>query len=448
MHNTKMRRRYGALAIMGAMLLGACASTPGDSNGPEADGEFDWKRYDGESLSVYIPDTGQLGIIQERLSEFEELTGMSVSIESSDVTSYRQNLPVRLTGRSSDFDVMATFPEVDGPQFSANGWYTALDGYVSIDSLKSPDYDFEDFGEGVRNAMQVNDETVTVLWEMQTPLMYYRKSLLEEAGRDVPTTFDEWEAAAAAVHDPASNQYGFALRGIAYQTTTPYSAFLHGMCGSWLDEDGNAAIDSPEAVDAWETYGRWGANYGPPGIVGFDWPVPAQQFAQGNVFAFLDINLFVSDLEDPSESNVAGDVGYALVPEGDCGRAPFIGGWGYGINPNSDKDGAAWLFIQWATSAEINEDMKITGWPSPRSSAWESAEFQANDPTPEFTQVVLESTQIASAQMNPPVAPGVEAREIAGIVGNRALEGVSREELQTLATTQNADLQGLIDAGN
>lgn len=441
--NTK--RAWAAGAVLGALTLAGCAGGATGSDVPDASGEFDWKRYDGESIRVYIPDTGQVETITSRLDEFTELTGITVEIESSDVTGYRQTLPVRLTARSSEFDVMATFPEVDGPQFSKNGWYEPLDDYVANASLTSPDYDFEDFGEGVRNAMQVNDQTVTVLWEMQTPLMYYRKDLLEEAGLDVPQTFEEWEAAAATIHNPAEGVYGFALRGIAYQTTTPFSAFLHAYCGAWV-EDGKAAIDTENAVDAWETYGRWGSQYGPPGITGFDWPVPAQQFAQGNVFAFLDINLFVSDLEDPNESTVAGKVGYALVPEGECGRAPFIGGWGYAINPFSAKKGAAWTFLQWATSAEINHDMKLTGWPSPRSSAWESAEFQANDPTPEFTQVVLESTQIAWARMNPPVAPGVEAREIAGLVGNKSLEGVSRDEIQALATQQNAQLQGLIDA--
>lgn len=443
--NTK--RMWAAGAVLGALTLAGCAGGGTGSDVPDASGEFDWKRYDGESIRVYIPDTGQVETINSRLDEFTELTGITVTIESSDVTGYRQTLPVRLTARSNEFDVMATFPEVDGPQFSKNGWYEPLDDYVNNTSLTSPDYDFEDFGEGVRNAMQVNDQTVTVLWEMQTPLMYYRKDLLAEAGLDVPQTFDEWEAAAAKIHNPAENIYGFALRGIAYQTTTPFSSFLHAYCGAWV-EDGKAAIDSENAVNAWETYGRWGSQYGPPGITGFDWPVPAQQFAQGNVFAFLDINLFVSDLEDPNESTVAGNVGYALVPEGECGRAPFIGGWGYSVNPFSAKKGAAWTFMQWATSSEINHDMKLTGWPSPRSSAWESADFQANDPTPEFTQVVLESTQIAWAQMNPPVAPGVEAREIAGLVGNKTLEGVGRDEIQSLATQQNAALQALIDAMN
>lgn len=440
----KTRRVATALVAAGTVgvLAVGCAQAAGPSD--SATGDFDWKRFDGESLSVYIADTGQAEALNAKLSEFEELTGIDVEIETADVTSYRQNLPVRLTARSTDFDVMATFPEVDGPQFSANGWYVPLDDFIENESITNADYDFEDFPEGVRNAMQVDDATVTVLWEMQTDLVYFRKDLLEQAGLEVPTTFEEWEAAAAAIHDPANEIYGFALRGIPYQTTTPFSSFLYAHCGQWT-KDGTATIDTPEAIDAFETYGRWGA-YGPPGITGFDWPVPSQQFAQGKVFAFLDINLFVGTLEDPSESTVVGKVGYAPVPEGECGRAPFIGGWGYGINPFSQKADAAWYFIQWATSPEMNVELKAGGWPSPRQSAWNASEFTENDPTPEFTAVVLESTQIANARMNPPIAPGVQAREIAGLVSHTALEGISRSEIKELAAQQNAELQQLIDA--
>ncbi|MFI7025657.1 ABC transporter substrate-binding protein [Micromonospora sp. NPDC049900] len=435
-----------AIALTATLAVTACGGGGAGNQGPEYTGDtFDWKRYDGQSIKVYVADTGQVESLRAGLAEFTDLTGITVEIEGSDVTSYRQNLPVRLTSRASDFDVMATFPEVDGLQFAKNGWYTDLGPYLTNPGTTNPEYDFEDFGAGIRKAMTVEEQTVTVLWEMQTDLVYYRKDLLEKAGLEVPTTFAEWDAAAAAVHDPGNRVFGFALRGIPYQTTTPFSSFLYAHCGEWVT-DGKAAINTPEALKAYEAYGRLGTKYGPPGIAGFDWPVPSQQFAQGNVFAFLDVNLFVKDLEDPTKSRVAGNVGYTTVPRADCDAAPFIGGWGYGINPFSEKGDAAWYFIQWATSKQMNLDLKLTGWPSPRASAWESPEFKQADKTPEFTQVVLSSTQTARARMNPPVTPGVEAREIAGLVANKGLEGQTGDALKRTADQQNDKLQGLLDA--
>lgn len=436
----KFRKKHVSLT---GLLLMTCLISIGFARQGESD--FDWQRFAGESIRVFIPDNGQVQYFSSKIADFEALTGITVEIETADSTNYRSTLPVRLTTRASDFDVMATFPEVDGRQFDANGWYVDLTPYVEDARLTNPEFDYADFPAGVRRSFHVGEQLVAIPWEMQTALVYYRRDVLEDAGLKVPNTFEEWLAAAAQVHDPKSDFYGLALRGIPYQTTTPFSAFLHAYCGEWVTGDRQAAIASPEALDAWRMFGQWG-EYGPPGMVGFDWHVPSQQFAQGRVFAFLDINLFVPTLEDPEQSRVAGNIGYAPVPEGPCGRAPFVGGWGYGINPFSSKKDAAWYFIQWVTGVEINEEMKVAGHPSPRSSAWSSEAFRANDATPEFTKVVLESLEIASAVMNPPVAPGVEAREIVGQVGNAALRGISEEELRQLANQQNAELQRLIDA--
>jgi multiple sugar transport system substrate-binding protein len=404
---------------------------------------FDWKKYAGTSIRVYIADSGEAVFIRPHIEEFETQTGIKVEFETADATSYRTNLPVQLLAQSSDFDVMATFPSVDMLQFSANGWYESMDKYIADKDLTSPDYDFSDFPEGVQNANKLNGETISIPWEVQTDLVYYRKDLLEQANLEVPTTFDEWVEAFQIIHNPPE-VFGVALRGTAYQMTTPFSSFLYGNCGTWT-ANGQANINSSEALEAFEMYGKW-TNFGPPGIINFDWQVPAQQFSQGLVFAFLDINLFVPTLEDPAQSRVAGNVGYAPVPEGPCGRSPFIGGWGYTINPFSSQKEAAWYFIQWFTSKSMNLNMKMEGWPSPRASAWSSEEFKQVDPNPEFTEVVLESLAIANAEMNPPVAPGREAREVVGIIGTSVIQGVTGDALKAVADAQNIELQRLIDA--
>src|SRR5690606_15548960 len=59
--NTK--RMWAAGAVLGALTLAGCAGGGTGSDVPDASGEFDWKRYDGESIRVYIPDTGQVETI-------------------------------------------------------------------------------------------------------------------------------------------------------------------------------------------------------------------------------------------------------------------------------------------------------------------------------------------------------------------------------------------------
>jgi multiple sugar transport system substrate-binding protein len=416
------------------------------ATGGSAGAGLDWKKFAGQSIRVFVPDVGQAKYVKPKVSEFEQLTGIKVTYETADVTSYRRMLPVQMTAQSSDYDVTASFNEVDGLQFSSNGWYEPMEKYIQDPNLTSPGWDFSDFPPGVQQAMKVGGKLVSINWEAQTDLLYYRKDLFEQKGLKAPQTFDEWASAAKALNNTSQNLYGVGLRGAGYQMTTPFSAFLYAYGGSWLGKNGKPAINSKEAVNALEMYGKLGHQYGPPGIVSFDWQVPAQQFAQGNVATFLDINLFVPTLESPEKSKVAGKVGFAMVPGGPAGRGPFLAGWAYSISPFSKHKEAAWYFIQWATSKDMNLAAKLDGWPSPRTSAWESPKFKETDKTPEFTQVVLRSYKEAVAQMNPPLSPGVQAREIVGVVGTLALQGGSREQLQKAADEANDKLQKLQDA--
>jgi multiple sugar transport system substrate-binding protein len=79
--------------------------------------------------------------------------------------------------------------------------------------------------------------------------MYYRKDWFEEAGIDIPTTFEEFREAAIALTDPEKGRYGFGLRGGGGG-----QGFIVDMLESFgspiVDEDGNPAIDRDLAIEA------------------------------------------------------------------------------------------------------------------------------------------------------------------------------------------------------
>ena len=76
-------KRLAALAGAIALATTACSSPATPTSGSDVTGEFDWKRFDQETLSVYIADTGQAELLQQKLPEFEELTGIDVTIETA-----------------------------------------------------------------------------------------------------------------------------------------------------------------------------------------------------------------------------------------------------------------------------------------------------------------------------------------------------------------------------
>lgn len=405
---------------------------------------FDWQKFAGDTIKVFAKTPMFEEIILEMIPEFEKLTGMKVEYESMDATSYRSTLPIRLTAKTTDFDVMSTMSIVDGLRFLSAGWYEPLDKYILNGELTHPEWDFEDFPFGVQsNVMRVKGQVIEIPWETQTPLLYYRKDLFEEKGLAAVETFTDLEQAAEKLTDKINKFYGIALRGAGYQTTTPFSAFLYGFGGSWTDKEGNPTFDSPEAIEAIAAYGGLGYKYGPPGMASFGWKVPAQLFAQGRVAMFLDVNNLQPNIVNPEKSRVVGKVGYAKVPKGRAGRFPFVAAWGWAINAFSEKKEQAWYFIQWQSSKRVLDRLQLKGYPTSRISTMTSWEFKIKDKHPDFTRVNMESYAIGMRWMNPPYQAALEAREIVGAVVTRAIEGISIEEIRELARQANKELKEL-----
>ncbi len=407
---------------------------------------FDWKKYSGQPLSIWLHDAPGFSdwIRNKKLAEFEELTGMKVSYDTASVTDYRTKQPIELAAKSSSFDVMGSMTVVEGRQYANAGWYEVLDKYISDPGLTAPDWDFGDFSDGAKSSMQLDGKTINILYEAQTLLLFYRKDLFEKYGAKVPNTFDELEQTAKALHLKEPGVYGIALRGGGYQMTTPFSSFLYGYGGSWLDKAGNPALNTPEALKAFEMYGRIGHDYGPPGAAAFSYEQVIEGFSQGKLAMTADINVLASTFEDKGKSKVAGKVGYAMVPGGPAGRKPFVAGWGLSVNPYSKRKEQAWYFVQWITNKANQLERQLKGDPNPRNSPWESPQFKGQDKLPELSKANQDSYKIGIPYMNPPVVAGLEARKLVGSVGDLVLQGATPDQIKQAADKANKDLADLI----
>ncbi len=156
------------------------------------------------------------------------------------------------------------------------------------------------------------------------------------------------------------------------------------------------------------------------------WAESTSAFMEGKAAMIYDANVFKSLYENPKESRVAGEVGYAVIPAGPKGlRLPHVSNWSLSISKNSppERQKAAWLFIQWATNKDNCLGALLAGVPSGRKSSWDSKEYKANDKQPDWTAATMKSFDIGQGQWNPPVINVPEIRDITGQVIVAAIEG-------------------------
>jgi multiple sugar transport system substrate-binding protein len=419
------------LTLFSAAVLTAIAV-----NGASAQA-FDWKKYSGRTINVAIAKQPWSDFITPHIPEFEQLTGIKVRLEVLPEDQNRQKLAIAFTANRGDIDVFGSQRHNEGVKFQKAKWYEPLKPMIDNKALTAPDFDFPDFAPQAINDATVDGSVVGIPLYSELQVMAYRKDLLKQAGLKVPETLDELEAAAKKITDKGKGIYGICMRGKGAATTTVYSGILHSMGGSWADKNGNPAFTTPEAIKAFDYYGRITREAGTPGAENLHWLQCQNQMAAGKAGFWLDSNIFYATLLDPEKSKVANDIGFAVLPAGSAGHKPAGGGWYLSISAKSKNKEAAWYFIQWAVSKKNALGAQLAAIPTGRLSAWQSPEFVKADKSPELTKATLDSLKLkGTPSWGPPFVAVGEIRDVLGAVVVTAIQNGDVKAAAEKAQTQ------------
>jgi len=400
-------------------LAGGLLWSPADA----AAGEFNWKRFSGQTvrfLGETIPATPY--IREKVIPEFTAKTGIKVVYEDFAARQVRQKMAVEMAGKSKDLDAYMTLPMNSGREYWKSGFIEPLDRFLKDPTLTAPEFDYEDFSPAVRAicGRYFDGKLGCIAFSPQTQILYWRKDIFAKAGlQGPPQTLAEMEAAAAKIMElpegPEGKVYGIMLRGAAYEAVTQLSYYLYTHGGSWQDEKGRCNLTSPEALQALDFYGRILRKYGPPGAVKTN-DIEAQSlFAQGRAAMYSDINTRSAVMEDPTRSKVAGKLGYAKIPLGPTGkRQMMLPINGLFVSPFSERKEASWFFFQYLTSKEVVLALHLQGNASPRVSTWETPEYKKQDKHPDWTEATLYGIRTGLPLNVPDVTAVNEARTFIG----------------------------------
>lgn len=393
--------------------------------------------YKGTTLRVILSNHPWPDAIRPLIPEFEAATGIKVQIESLFEDQLSQKLLVEFASGTSTIDVFMQRPLQEAKQFQENGWYANLLPFAEGDL----DIDLDDFFPSALLAETVDGVLTGIPIVTEQEIIYYRKDLFERDGIKVPTTMEEFEAAAAHFNDPDNGFFGFVSRGQRAAAVTQFSSFLYSF-GANFDVNGVATISTPEAIEAFTFYGDMLRNYGPPGVLNMSWPQALAIFAQGNAAMYTDASVFYSNMLDPEQSDVGELVGFAQFPAGRAGSRPYsIVSWGISMAETSKNKEAAWEFIKWATSKEITLAAQFRQVPSARTSAWENPEGVVNFPA-QLVDVIMASSEGSMPYDRPNVIGVGEARDV---VGSVIVAGIEGGDVAGVAARANRDYQAILD---
>ena len=329
------RTSFAAAALLSAgVLLAGCAASaapepePTAAENPTGDITF-WS-----SLSGMADVAAAFNASQDDITvKFEEIpnaanggyTKLSAAIESG------------------------TGPDVAGIEYVSLPGFAASEQVVPIDDVVSEDV-LGEYSEQVRELVTFGDATYGMPYDAPPQIMWYRQDVLDAAGVDVPTTWEEFEDAARAVKAANPNAYL-----TSFFTNEPQLAPLSWQAGSkWFsveDDKWKVAIAdkaSTKVADYWQKLIDEGLVKAQLGFSD-EWTADLNN---GVVNGWVGGSWSASGLKTRTEASGQAGKWIAAVPPswGDEPTGALSGGTSFAITENSKNQAAAAKFLEYLTT--------------------------------------------------------------------------------------------------
>jgi ABC-type glycerol-3-phosphate transport system substrate-binding protein len=398
-----------------------------------------------EEINVVLFGMPYTNGLQKLAGDFEAETGIKANIDVIGQDVFENRITLSFTGATGDIDVVHT-PVIQVQRWVAANWLKPITAEVDAMPVKG------DIMAGPLDAYLINGEQWAVPYMAATGLMTYRKDILDEAGVDVPDTWEDMLSVAEKIH--SDDTAAIAMRAVPGQG---FNMFIFPMVmraygGKFFEDytggDLTPAINSPETLEALNVYMKLLNDYGPQGAGNFNFAEVNAAAQNGQIAFALEGTGVVAQIVDPAKSKFADKTGIALPPAGPAGRSPAIAVHGLGIPASAKNPELSAKFIEWAVSTETMTKIAL----SESFSNFTTAPVAANPEVidkyakvhPDFLKMQADALNQAIGHYRPLLPDWPALGQAIGENINAALNGlVSPEEALESAEQDMRDILGL-----
>lgn len=267
----------------------------------------------------------------------EENPEIQVEYRSTPWANWYQTFATAIgAGTAPDLSTGAGYQAV---QFYDQGAIAPLDDFIA--QLEA-DGELDDFLPGTIDRMQYDGHYVALPWAIDIRIPYYRKDIFEEAGVEVPTTWEEFAAAAEAVS--GDDRYGFVTAGAENGASHFVYFLILNNGGGMFTEDAGPSLLAERNVEAMQFFADMvAAGSVHPASVGYVADDARRAFSQGDAAVILDSPGFWNRFPDLDDQ--IGILPPLEAPHGDVGTISWVNNMMM-YEQSEDKD-AAQAFLRW-----------------------------------------------------------------------------------------------------
>lgn len=433
----KWNKRMGAVAgaTVLAMTITACGGGGDSSSTTSAPAPTEAPADVSGTVRILMEGVPDTDIVQALVPEFNKVyPNVTVEIETAAYDQMRDKYVASFQAPEPTYDVAI----IDNPwmdDFAAAGFLSPLQDRIAA----TPNYDYEDFAAPLRAINEVDGSTYGVPFYNYVLGLIYRTDLLEAAGIAVPQNLEELVSAAEAL--TTDSQAGIAMqpqRG--YKIFEEWGNWLFSAGGAIYDDAGVPTLDTEQAKVALQTYIDVYNTAAPKDSLNWGFDEALRSVSTGGSAMMVSYNWMLPTLNNPD--GPAGDLAgkFALAPM--PGGKQVLGSWNWAIPANAANQDAAWAWISWITSPEIEKVRVIDGGAPVRVGLLGDPEVAAQGYGADYYNAVAQMIQNSA-----PLSQGLNGEEMIQAVGtelNAAVAGQkSVEEALRSAQEQAVSIQAL-----
>lgn len=313
-------------------------------------------------LTVWIMETGSP---EEAEAYFDEVTeqfnemypNVTVQVQFIPWLSAHQNLITAMAG--GDAPDISEIGTTWNPEFAAMGALMNLDDVIKEWGLE------DGWVPALEEVATYDDHLYGVPWYAGLRQLIYNEEILEEAGVDVPTTYDELLDVGEEILEK-TDAYVYPAIGVSQHFVLPTIWHFGGeLAVQEENDDGDlqwvSKVNEPKAVEAVEFYTDMYKNgYVPEGALNWSVLETRQSFSQEDLAMTVDVapgvHAMISENPDLEEK-----IGIAPLPMGESNPS-FVGGSNLAIFEQSPHKELATEYVKLLISEEnIREWAQFTG---------------------------------------------------------------------------------------
>jgi multiple sugar transport system substrate-binding protein len=308
------------------------------------------KLFSGQTINIAMIDEPREQVLKDWTSEFEELYGAEVIVDLLGFEPLTTKTLTASQGKTGEYDIMQIASQTL-PLYIEAGWLYDLKDWVERDGEEVQPEDIHPVILD-RAYLTLNGGWWGMPMHVNSHAFFYRKDIFKEMGFDPPKDWNDTIRKAEAINKKyAPDLYGITFMGAPdIQLGAEFTTVIASLGGYFFDKNYNPSVNSPTGRKAMEIFQEL-KKHAPPGVTGYALDENYNAFAQGKAAMCTAWTTGTYFFGDPEKSKVADKWEVMSMPGGHA----ILGMWAMTISEYSKQKEAAWAWLKWATSLEMEK---------------------------------------------------------------------------------------------